>query len=159
MKRLIVALLVGGAVFGTVWGLASTLQVTFLTAATGEGDVGSCGDMTGGTFILQGQDVNPKTGPSGGFAALSGSPTNIARTTQVNLEFDGNCDEGIQVDIHLTDINGADIPGAFGTCQVWAAGGLGFDEVGIGDNTDGCTVDLNVSQDIGPIEDIKVTQH
>ncbi|MDO8611396.1 MAG: hypothetical protein Q7R32_01070 [Dehalococcoidia bacterium] len=168
MKRLITALLVGGALFAAAYAAAAVLDVGFGTAATGEGDVDACGDITGSTYILQGQDVTPKTGTfptDPGDASLTDtSPTNIARTTQVNLELetsDGDC-AGINLWIQLTDIGGGDLADAFGTCEVFEGGGLGFDEVGTGDNDteiDGCTVDLAVSQDIADIYDIKVTEN
>ena len=55
MKRLIVALLVGGAVFGTVYGVAATLNVGFGTAATGApfNDTASdSGTITAGTVDI-----------------------------------------------------------------------------------------------------------
>ena len=53
MKRLAVALAVGGVVFGAVWAVAATMNVSGATAATGTGDVAKCGDVTGSTFILE----------------------------------------------------------------------------------------------------------
>jgi len=162
MKRIILTLAVGVAMFAVV-AYAATLIVGSGTAATGQGEVAKCGDVTGSTFILQGQDVNPKTGTfptDPGDAVLSGTPTNITRTTQVNIEtgVDDSC-VGININVQLKDAGGSNLPGATGSCEVFDGGGLGFDEVSAGDNTDGCTVDLAVSQDIAPITALVVTEN
>ena len=161
MKRLIVALLVGGVFFGAVYGLASTLIVGFGTAATGEGDVGSCGDVTGSTYVLKGQGV--ADGP-GGDDYLFGFPTDITKATHVNIETVAGCDQ-INAFVQVEDIGGAVL--ATGSCQISGDGvqttgpaddGLGYDEgFNSGDNLPGCTALLSAEVDVADIESLVVT--
>jgi hypothetical protein len=163
MKRILIASAVGVALFAIV-AYAATLTVGSGTAATGNGDVASCGDVTGSTFVLMGQDVNPKTGAfpvdPGQAVMTDTTPTDITKTTQVNIETGVNdsC-VGINVNVQLQGPDGNNLPGATGSCEVFDGGGLGYDEVGTSDNTDGCTVDLAASQDIAPISEIVVTEN
>jgi len=139
MKRFIVALLVGGVFFGAVYGLASTLNVGFGTAATGNGDVASCGDVTGSTYILEGQSINF---PDAGTVTVTGTPEDISQFKAVNIETDSGCDQ-INVFIEVKDgENGTGNTIFSGGCEVHANGGLGYDEDNgaSNDNTYGCTV-------------------
>src|SRR3990172_2262677 len=143
MKRLALALLVGGVVFGTVWGLASTLNVAFLTAATGSGDVGSCGDVTGGTFILESQSVVTSGDDLAGALGNVG-PADITEFKAVNIETVPGCDK-INAFVEVLDGSGSVI--ASGNCQISGDSdgstdpgdppeddGLGYDELGTADN-------------------------
>jgi len=131
------------------------------TAASGNGDVAKCGDVTGSTFILKGQDVNPKTGVfpvDPGDAAQSGTPSDITKVIQVNLETDGAC-VGINLTVQLQGPDGTNLVGGTGSCEVFAGGGLGFNEVSTGDNTDGCTVVLASEQSVSVITELLVTEN
>lgn len=165
MKRIILALGVGVALFAVV-AFAATLSVTDSTAASGTGDVASCGPVTGSTFILKGQDVTPKTGTfptdPGNAALTDTTPDDITRTTQVNIEtgVDDSC-VGININVQLQGPDGINLVNATGACEVFDGGGLGFDEVdnSNADNTDGCTVILAAEQLIAPITELVVTEN
>jgi hypothetical protein len=135
MKRLAVALGVGAVVFGTVWALAATMDVSGATAATGTGDVAKCGDVTGSTFILEGQSdtlSGPDLfGPVGTFGVAD-----ITEFKAVNIETVADCDH-INAFIEVRDGSGSPI--ASGNCEVNLEDGLGFDEASASDNVPGCT--------------------
>ena len=159
MKRLIVALLVGGVVFGTVWGLASGLDVGFGTAATGTGDVGSCGDVSGSTYILEGQTIT-----TAGNDTVTGDPTDIAEFQAVNIEVDDDCDEQNAFVQVFDGENGTGTAIATGSCTIHNGDnpdivgdnadvdGLGWDEGSTSDNVGGCTA--LVGTDTGGDDDL-----
>jgi hypothetical protein len=151
LKRIAIALALSGVVFGTVYALAATLNVGFGTAATGTGDVGSCGDVTGSTYILESQSI--------GFAGddIVGSlgnlgPADITEFKAVNIESVPDCD---QINVFVAVYDGEGGTGnviATGSCQISGDSdgvvdpgdppeddGLGYDELGTGDNVPGCT--------------------
>ena len=163
MKRLILALLVGGVFFGAVYGLAATLSVGFGTAATGTGDVGSCGNVTGSTYILVGQSI----GASGQDDVVTGDPTDVDHVKAVNIETDGACDEQ---NAFVAVKNAGGTTFATGSCVIEDADpagddidadgfndGLGYDEASPGDNVAGCTAALSGLVNVADIWFLTVT--
>jgi len=160
MKRLAVALAVGGVVFGAVWAVAATMNVSGATAATGTGDVAKCGDVTGSTFILESQSdtlTGPDTfGPVGTFGVAD-----ITEFKAVNIETIADCDK-INAFVEVRD--GSGNPTASGSCEINLEDGLGFDEAGTGDNVPGCTAFVGTDTlanddlpDVALAEDLVVT--
>ncbi len=91
MKRFIVALLVGGMVFGVVFGAAAALDVTANALQAGSDEVLICD--TGGVKVTY-QD------------GWSGSPVNDFTITAVVVSgIDSACD-GLLLEVVLTDQNG-----------------------------------------------------
>lgn len=157
MKRLAVALSVGVAVFGTVWAIAATLEVGWTTLATGSGTVGSCGDVTGATYVLKGQNVTlgDKSGDQ-----ISGQPTDITTVKAVNIETGNECvidSQGVQVYAEVRDGSGNRL--SSGTCQVSSKGGVSFNEADDDDNVPGCTAWFDNPGDVSvaAVEELVVT--
>jgi len=145
MKRLILAVVVGGALFAAAWGAAAALNVDFATGASGTGTVGSCGDVTGSTFILVGETINSP----GGATYLTGNSTDPRYTNAVNIETVGSCDN--QDVFVLVDSMGST------PCTVHLNGGLGWNEALVFDNTYGCTAVLNGDVAVASITTLTVT--
>jgi hypothetical protein len=147
MKRVLIAALAAALMFGAVFAVASTLDVSDATAATGNGDVAACGDITGSTFILESQSLVTAGDDLAGNLNNIG-PADISEFKAVNIESVTECDM-INVFVEVRDgENGAGNVIASGTCQISGDGvvgsgpdddGLGFDELGTGDNGPGCT--------------------
>lgn len=146
MKRWIVAAAAAAMVFGSVWALAATLNVGFGTAATGNGDIGKCGDVTGSTYILESQSL-VTAGPDVVGGLNNVGPADISEFTAVNIESVADCDQiNVFVEVHNGENGNGDVI-ASGSCQISgddAIGGidddgLGFDELGTDDNVPGCT--------------------
>jgi hypothetical protein len=138
---------------------AATLNVGFATAATGQGDVGKCGDVTGSTFILVGQVISASSGPD----TVTGTPTDIEHVIAVNIETVADCDQ-INAFIAVKNLAGAVL--ATGSCEINAAGGpnggtdndgLGFNEADIADNVPGCTAVLSGTPNVADIFLLAVT--
>lgn len=151
MIRKLTALIVGGILAAAVYGAASTLIVSSGTAATGQGDVDKCGDVTGSTYLLHGTGISGQTN-----TVVTGTPSDITKVTRVNIETDASC-EDINLFVQLKDGGGSNLDGV-GFCEVTLTGGLGFDEAGSGDNVPGCTVDLSSEVDVSAIEALVVTE-
>jgi len=151
LKRIIVALALSGMVFGAVYALAAVLSVDFGTAATGTGDIGSCGDITGSTYILESQSVVTSGDDLAGGVGNVG-PADMSEFKAVNIETVPGCD-GINafIEVHDADGGGGNVI-ASGSCEISGDSdgitdpgdppdddGLGFDELGTTDNVPGCT--------------------
>ena len=160
MKRIILALGVGVALFAVV-AYAATLSVGFATAATGQGDVGSCGDVTGSTFILVGQSIAASGQPD----IVTGDPTDITHAYAVNIETVAGCD---QINAFVAVKNGAGVVMATGSCEINALAGpnggtandgLGFNEADGSDNVPGCTAVFGggATPNVGDIFFLQVT--
>ena len=146
MKRILLALAVGVALFAVV-AFAATLNVTDSTAAAGRNVVASCGDVTGTTFILEGQGIAAIDGAT----TLTGSPSDIAEFKAVNLEVTEDACNRINAFVEVRTMGGVSIFNA--SCEVHDDGGLGFNEAVAGDNPDGCTALLVAPVDTPGIED------
>jgi hypothetical protein len=147
VKRIFIAAAAAAIVFGGVWALASALTVSDATAATGNGNVASCGDVTGSTFILESQSVvtigDDLVGNLGNVR-----PADISEFKAVNIESIAACDQiNVFVEVRAGE-NGMGAVVASGSCQISGDGtpgsgaeddGLGFDELGTSDNVPGCT--------------------
>jgi hypothetical protein len=160
MRRILIASAVGIALFAIV-AYAATLNVGFATAATGSGPVGSCGDVTGSTFILVGQSI----AASGQNDTVTGAPTDIEHAFAVNIETVAACD---QINAFIAVKNSGGGVMATGSCEINAAGGpnggthddgLGFNEAGTGDNVPGCTAVFSggATPNVGDIYFLQVT--
>lgn len=161
MKRIVLALGVGVTLFAVV-AYAATLSVGFATAATGQGDVGSCGDVTGSTFILVGQVISASSGPD----TVTGDPTDIEHAYAVNIETVAGCD---QINAFVAVKNGAGAVMATGSCEINAGpggpnggtanDGLGFNEASTADNVPGCTAVFGggATPNVGDIFFLQVT--
>jgi len=145
MKRLIVALVVGGMLFAVAWGAAASLNVDWATGASGTGTVGSCGDVTGSTFILYGETINSP----GGATYLTGNSTDPRYASAVNIETVEAC--GQQDVFVLVDGTGST------PCTVHAGGGLGWLENAVSDNLPGCTAVLDSPVAVASITTLTVT--
>lgn len=163
MKSVLLALLVGAAIFGTVYGLAATMSVESGTAATGQGEVIKCGDVTGSTYILVGQSI----AASGQNDTVTGNASNIEHAFAVNIETDGPCDE---INAFVAVKNGVGAVLATGSCVIQDAtpggddinadgynDGLGFDEASGADNVAGCTAVLSGTPNVADIAFLQVT--
>jgi len=146
VKRILIAAAAAALVFGSVWALASTLDVGFATAATGNGDVAKCGDVEGSTFILESQSV-VLSGPDVVGGLNNVGPADISEFKAVNIESIADCDQiNVFVEVRDDEDGTGDVI-ASGSCQISGDGagggveddGLGFDELGTGDNVPGCT--------------------
>jgi len=165
MKRFIVASITAGVVFGSVWALAANLNVGSATAATGQGEVVSCGDVTGSTFILLGRSVLNAGQNASNPSVETGIATDITKTTGVNVEVPESCivqegegdalDTGATLDVQVKA--GATIVGS-GTCEVQSHAGLGTSAENGSDNVPGCTVTFAGPTDIAPIDALVVTE-
>ncbi len=160
MKRVILALVVGGAIFGTVYGFAAMLDVTTSTAASGTGSVVKCGDVTGTTFLLVGETVSNGTG---GDDYVSGTATDIVHVQAVNIETTASCNDQ---NAYVAVKNAAGTTLATGSCTISGDGtpgsgpaddGLGWLEAATADNVPGCTALLNGTPNIGDIAFLTVT--
>lgn len=151
MIRKLTALMVGGVLAAAVYAAASTLIVSDGTAATGQGDVNSCGDVTGSTYLLHGTGISGQTS-----TVVTGTPSDITKVTRVNIETVGGCVD-INFFVQLKDGGGSNLDGV-GFCEATLTGGLGFDEASSTDNTPGCTVDLSTEVNVSAIEFLVVTQ-
>jgi hypothetical protein len=160
MRRILIASAVGIALFATV-AYAATLTVGFATAATGTGPVGSCGDVTGSTFILVGQSISASAQPD----IVTGAPTDIEHAFAVNVETVADCDQ-INAFVAVKNAGGAVM--ATGSCEINAAGGpnggthndgLGFNEASGADNVPGCTAVFSggATPNVGDIYFLQVT--
>ena len=167
MKRILIALGVGLAMFAVV-AYAATLNVGFSTAATGTGPVGSCGDVTGSTFILVGQAISASSQPD----IVTGTPTDIEHAYAVNIETVAGCD---QINAFVAVKNSAGAVMAIGSCEISAGAtspgpggpsgpnggidndGLGFNEGSPVDNVPGCTAVLSGTPNVGDIYFLQVT--
>ena len=145
MKRLIVALMVGGALFAAAFAAAANLNVTDSTAASGSGPVASCGDVTGTTFILLGETINEP----GAWTYLTGNSSDPRVAIAVNIETVSDCD---QQDVFVLVDGTGSTP-----CTVHAGGGLGWNEGSKADNTYGCTAVLNNNVAVASISTLTVT--
>jgi hypothetical protein len=165
MKRFMVATAAAGLVFGSVWALAATLNVAPGTAATGEGVVSSCGDVTNSSYVLVGRIVTGSGASPADGSVESGQPTDITKVYGVNIEVPGGCivaegengspDSGTQLNVQVR--NGADL-GVAGSCEVQSDGGLGLKELDPTDNTPGCTAWFSAATDVAPITGLVVTE-
>ncbi len=151
MFKFLVAAAVALGLAAAAWGAAATLTVGWGTAATGSGTVGSCGDVTGTTFLLKGTTV------SGEPAIWSGPVTDVTKVTGVNIETVASC-VAQNVFVQLTDSGGNALDGV-GFCEVTAGGGLGWLEGSGGDNVPGCTVTLSAEVSVAAIAGISVTMN
>jgi hypothetical protein len=147
MKRIILALVVGSALFAAAYAAAASLGVTTSTAATGTGDVVSCGDVTGTTFILKGEAIND----AAGWTTVTGNSNDPRYAEAVNIETgtSSSCD---QQDVFVM-VDGA---GSIG-CTVHAGGGVNYNEADYGDNNYGCTALLTSYVDVAGITKLTVT--
>ena len=163
MKRILIALGVGVAMFAIV-AYAASLNVGFGTAATGQGEVDKCGDITGSTYILKGWAV--ADGPGGDdYMYDDANPNDITKVTHVNIETSADCNQ-INAFIAVKDGGGSIL--ATGFCQISGDGvqttgpaddGLGYDEgFNSGDNVPGCTAVLDATIDVSAIEFLVVTE-
>ncbi len=162
-KRLLLALLAGGMVFGIAFAMAAALDVTDGTVASGEGDVHNSGcAVVGMTFLLHGQGIAYAGDPPAAYLSPE-TADDIQDVIGVNLEFNDDCNYGeFGVNVFAQPTDAEDEPifvGPISPCSVTLKGGLGPDEsaAGVGDNKPGCTVGWSVSIDPFVIEDIKVT--
>ncbi|OGN85316.1 MAG: hypothetical protein A2X23_10500 [Chloroflexi bacterium GWC2_73_18] len=151
MIRKLAALMVGGILAAAVYGAASTLIVSSGTAATGQGAVDNCGDVTGSTYLLYGTGISGQT-----FTEVTGAPSDITKVTWVNIETGSEC-YNINLFVQLKDGSENPLDGV-GFCEVTATGGLGWNEAWNGDNTYGCTVALSTPVNVSAIEFLVVTE-
>jgi len=147
MKRLIVALMVGGALFAAAFAAAANLNVTNSTAASGDGAVLSCGDVTGTTFILYGETINEP----GASTYLTGNSSDPRYAIAVNIET-GDLSSCDQQDVFVLVDSMGSTP-----CTIHAGGGLNYDEASKADNNYGCTAVLNGSVAVASITTLTVT--
>jgi len=149
MKRIILALLAGGTVFGIVWGAAANLNVGGGTAATGQGNIDPCGDITGSTYILESQSVVTFGDDIVGNLGNVG-PADITEFKAVNIETSADCN---LINAFIEVRNGSNVTIASGTCQMSGDGtpgsgpeddGLGYDELSPADNVPGCTISVGI---------------
>jgi len=160
MLRKIAALAIGGVLAASVYAAAAVIgNVSDGTAATGAGDVNSCGDITGSTHILHGAGF---TGDNAGGhgnqdnSVMVNTPSDITKVSMVNIETDDGCID-INHYVQLQNGTGGNLDGV-GFCEVTATGGFGFNELSHTDNTAGCTVVLTHSVAVADIEKLVVTQ-
>jgi hypothetical protein len=145
MKRIILALAVGSALFAAAYAAAATLNVTGSTAASGSGAVAKCGDVDGTTFILKGETINN----ADAWTTVTGNSTDPTLARAVNIETVDSCDR--QDVFVLVDGMGSI------ACTVHVGGGVGYDEANTGDNTYGCTALLNDYVSVAGINWLTVT--
>jgi hypothetical protein len=135
MKRLGIAIVIGLIAFGTVYAAAAALRVEGATAATGRGGVESCGDVTGSTFVLEGQELVTSGADTAG-PFIDGVAADITEFQAVNIETVADCEQ-LNAFVQVKDAQGKVI--ATGACAIDADGGMGFDEANGVDNVPGCT--------------------
>ena len=164
MKRILLGLGVGLAMFAVV-AFAATLNVSGGTAATGQGPVDFCGDITGSTYILKGWGV--ASGPSGDDYMYDdpGIPNDITKAIAVNIETSADCNMINAFVAVKTD--GGTVLGS-GSCTISGNGtalsgtpddGLGWDEgYESTDNVPGCTALLDSEVNVSAIEFLVVTE-
>ena len=150
MIRKLAALMVGGILAAAVYGAASTLIVSSGTAATGQGDVDKCGDVTGSTYLLYGTGISGQTA-----TVVTGTSSDVTKVTWVNIETSSDC-QNINVFVQLKDWGGSYLDGT-GFCEVTLSGGLNYDEDDSTDNVPGCTVLLSTPVPVADIEFLVVT--
>jgi hypothetical protein len=160
MLRKIAALAVAGVLAASVYAAAAVIgNVSGGTAATGAGDVDSCGDITGSTYILHGAGF---TGDNAGGhgnqdnSVMINTPSDITKASMVNIETVADC-VNINLYVQLQNGTGGNLDGV-GFCEVTSTGGFGFNELSPGDNVPGCTVVLTHSVAVADIEKLVVTQ-
>ena len=153
MFRKVAALVVGGLLAASVYGAAATISdVSTGVAATGQGDVVACGNITGSTYLLYG------TGISGQTATVEiDTPSDITRVTRVNIETDPSCVQN-NLYVQLKTGPSGSLLDCIGFCQVTASGGLGYNETDATDNVAGCTVDLSTPVNVSDIFTLVVTE-
>ena len=160
MFRKVAALAVGGILAASVYGAAATIgNVVGGTAATGQGSVASCGDITGSTYLLYGTGISGNNAGGHGDqdnTVVINTPSDISKVTRVNIETVGDCVD-INFYVQLKDGGFGNLDG-IGFCEVTSTGGLGFNEASSDDNIPGCTVDLSVPVNVADIITLVVTQ-
>ena len=145
MRRIILALAVGSALFAAAYAAAATLDVTGSTAASGTGAVAKCGDVTGTTFILKGEAIND----AAGWTTVTGKSDDPRYAEAVNIETVPGCvDQDVFV---LVDSMGST------PCTVHDGGGVNYNEAAPGDNNFGCTALLNDYVGVAGISNLTVT--
>lgn len=105
-KRLLIALLAGGAVFATVFGVAASLNVTSDSLGAGGADVSACdSDGVNVSYTVAWDDTDKRF-----------------EVTQVKVsDIDQGC-SGQELTVQLTGSGGAALSGATGSTTIGASG-------------------------------------
>jgi acetyl-CoA carboxylase carboxyltransferase component len=160
MLRKIAAVAVAGVLAASVYAAAAVIgNVSTGTAATGSGDVDSCGNITGSTYILHGAGFTGNNAGGHGNqdnSVMINTPSDITKASMVNIETVADC-VNINLHVQLQNGSGGNLDGV-GFCEVTSTGGFGYNETNAGDNVPGCTVVLTHSVAVADIEKLVVTQ-